>query len=156
MNPPQVYMCSPSWTLLPPPSLFHPSGSSQCTSPKHPVSWATLNGNPTQYSCLENPMDGGAWCRLLSMGLQRVGHDWATSLSLCQHQERDIGNHSRGILIPLPFYYIWADLMENWAGKIMDQEHGRFLQGIHFLPSIQIKNNYMDFYSGMEAFFKFI
>ena len=38
MNPPQVYMCSPSWTLLPPPSPFHPSGSSQCTSPKHPVS----------------------------------------------------------------------------------------------------------------------
>ena len=37
-NPPQVYMCSASWTLLPPPSPFHPSGSSQCTSPKHPVS----------------------------------------------------------------------------------------------------------------------
>ena len=38
MNPPQVYMCSPSWTLLPPPSPYHPSGSSQCTSSKHPVS----------------------------------------------------------------------------------------------------------------------
>ena len=38
MNPPQVYMCSPSCTLLPPPSPYHPSGSSQCTSPKHPVS----------------------------------------------------------------------------------------------------------------------
>ena len=38
MNPPQVYLCSPSWTLLPPPSPYHPSGSSQCTSPKHPVS----------------------------------------------------------------------------------------------------------------------
>ena len=38
MNPPQVYMCSPSWTLLPPPCPYHPSGSSQCTSPKHPVS----------------------------------------------------------------------------------------------------------------------
>src|SRR5574338_32784 len=37
MNPPQVYMCSPSRTLLPPPSPYHPSGSSQCTSPKHPV-----------------------------------------------------------------------------------------------------------------------
>ena len=37
MNPPQVYMCSPSWTLLPPPSPYHLSGSSQCTSPKHPV-----------------------------------------------------------------------------------------------------------------------
>ena len=24
--------------VLPPPSLYHPSGSSQCTSPKHPVS----------------------------------------------------------------------------------------------------------------------
>ena len=34
------------------------------------------NGNPLQYSCLENPMDGGAWCRLLSMGSQRVGHDF--------------------------------------------------------------------------------
>ena len=30
--------CSPSWTALPPPSWYHPSGSSQCTSPKHPVS----------------------------------------------------------------------------------------------------------------------
>ena len=29
---------SPSWTPLPPPSPSHPSGSSQCTSPEHPVS----------------------------------------------------------------------------------------------------------------------
>ena len=43
------------------------------------------NGNPLQYSCLENPMDGGAWCRLLYMGLQRVGYDWATSLHLDFH-----------------------------------------------------------------------
>ena len=38
MNPSWVYTCSPSWTPLLPPSLYHPSGSSQCTSPKHPVS----------------------------------------------------------------------------------------------------------------------
>ena len=38
MNLPRVYMCSPSWDPLPPPSPYHPSGSSQCTSPKHPVS----------------------------------------------------------------------------------------------------------------------
>ena len=38
MNPPRVYTCSPSWTPRPTPSLYHPSGSSQCTSPKHPVS----------------------------------------------------------------------------------------------------------------------
>ena len=38
MNQPWVYMCSPSWTPLPPPSPSHPSESSQCTSPECPVS----------------------------------------------------------------------------------------------------------------------
>ena len=40
------------------------------------------NGNPLQYSCLENPMSGGAWWAKQSTGSQRVGQDWATSLSL--------------------------------------------------------------------------
>ena len=35
------------------------------------------NGNPLQYSCLENPMDGGAWW-LQSTGSQRVAHNSAT------------------------------------------------------------------------------
>ena len=39
MNPPQVYMCSPSWTLLPPPSPYHPSGSYQCGED----SWESLD-----------------------------------------------------------------------------------------------------------------
>ena len=38
MNQSWVYMCSPSWTHLPPLSPSHSSGSSQCTSPEHPVS----------------------------------------------------------------------------------------------------------------------
>ena len=38
MNPPQVYMSSQTWTPLPPPTPYHLSGSSPCTSPKHPVS----------------------------------------------------------------------------------------------------------------------
>ena len=38
LNPPWVYMRSPSRTPLPTPSPSHPSGSSQCTSPEHPVS----------------------------------------------------------------------------------------------------------------------
>ena len=38
MHLPRVYTCSPSWTPLPPPSPSHPSGTSQCTSPEHPVS----------------------------------------------------------------------------------------------------------------------
>ena len=32
------------------------------------------HGNPLQYSCLENPIDRGAW-RAKSIGLQRVGHE---------------------------------------------------------------------------------
>ena len=38
MNPPQVYIYSPTYTPLPPPIPSHPTGSSQCTSPEHPVS----------------------------------------------------------------------------------------------------------------------
>ena len=107
MNLPQVYMCSPSWTLLPPPSPYHPSGSSQCSSPKHPVSCIEpglasrfihdilhvsmsfsqifppspspiesirLFYTPFQYSCLENPMDGGVW--------------WATVYGVTKSQTR--------------------------------------------------------------------
>ena len=32
------------------------------------------NGNPLQYSCLENPMDGGAWQATVHEA-QRVKHD---------------------------------------------------------------------------------
>ena len=39
------------------------------------------NGNSLQYSCLENPIDGGAWWATVHVA-QRVRHNWATSLSL--------------------------------------------------------------------------
>ena len=35
------------------------------------------NGTPFQYSCLENPMDRGAWWVEVH-GITRVGHDLAT------------------------------------------------------------------------------
>ena len=35
------------------------------------------NGNPVQYSCLENPMDRGAWQATVH-GVARVRHDLAT------------------------------------------------------------------------------
>ena len=37
------------------------------------------NGNPLQYSCLENPMDRGAWQATVH-GVTRVRHDLATKL----------------------------------------------------------------------------
>ena len=39
------------------------------------------NGNPLQYSCLENFMDRGAWWASVH-GAERVGHDWVTKLVL--------------------------------------------------------------------------
>ena len=35
------------------------------------------NGNPLQYSCLENPKDRGAWWATVH-GVARVGHDLGT------------------------------------------------------------------------------
>ena len=36
------------------------------------------NGNPLQYACLENPMDGGAWWAT-GQGVARVRHDRVTN-----------------------------------------------------------------------------
>ena len=33
------------------------------------------NGNPLQYSCLENSMDRGAWWAIVQSRSQRVGHN---------------------------------------------------------------------------------
>ena len=37
------------------------------------------NGNPLQYSCLENPMDRGAWQAIVRGG-SRIRHELATKL----------------------------------------------------------------------------
>ena len=84
------------------------------------------NGNPLQYSCLENSMDGGSW-RLHSMGSQRVGHDRLTSLASdlyqLQTKHKCIGMSST--LIPyyvdhFSFFHllIWALLSSHSSGII--------------------------------------
>ena len=45
------------------------------------ITYGEGNGTSLQYSCLENPMDGGAWKSVVH-GVARVRHDWATLLSL--------------------------------------------------------------------------
>ena len=47
------------------------------SSPKSGRSTRKENGNPVQYSCLENPMDRGAWWATIH-GVARVGHNLAT------------------------------------------------------------------------------
>ena len=48
------------------------------------------DGNPLQYSCLENPMGSGAW-RATVYGVTRVGHDSATKPPprICVNVRRD-------------------------------------------------------------------
>ena len=56
------------------------------------------NGNPLQYSCLENPMDRGAWQATVH-GVTRVGHDLATKLPFDNNPQ-------------VPLYHT-VDLLEN-------------------------------------------
>ena len=58
------------------------------------------HGNPLQYSCLENPMNGGAW-GLQSMGLQRVGINWETK------------NSSENYLLNACFYSLFCEMFIN-------------------------------------------
>ena len=47
------------------------------------------HGNPPQYSCLENPHGHRSLGGLQSMGVQRVGHDWAIKHSTA-HEKQSI------------------------------------------------------------------
>ena len=57
------------------------------------------NGDSLQYSCLENPVDGGIW-QTIGHGLPRVGHNWMTN------------NNNKGDKVILRNY------MENTVSKI--------------------------------------
>ena len=61
------------------------------------------NGTPLQYFCLENPMDGRAWWAAVH-GVARVGHEWATSLSLFTFHalEKEMATHSSVLAWRIP------------------------------------------------------
>ena len=60
------------------------------------------NGTPLQYSCLENPMDGGAWWAAVH-GVAKSQHDWAASLSLSFHAlEKEMAPHSSALAWRVP------------------------------------------------------
>ena len=53
------------------------------------------DGNPLQYSCLDNFMDRGAWL-LYSPDGHRVGHDWADWAYANVHTHTHTHTHSKG------------------------------------------------------------
>ena len=60
------------------------------------------NGNPLQYSCLENPVDRGTW-RATVQGSQRVRHDWATEHKRSHHVAFETAEEESLIL-----QYLWS------------------------------------------------
>ena len=52
MDPPQVYMCSPSWTLLPPPSPYHPLGHPSAPVPSIQYRASNLDWRLVSYMIL--------------------------------------------------------------------------------------------------------
>ena len=64
------------------------------------------NGNPLQYSCMENSMDRGAW-RATVHGSRKVGHDWAHV-----HTHAHTHTHAHiSIIIALPNKDIYVEYM---------------------------------------------
>ena len=51
------------------------------------------NGTPFQYSCLENPMDGGAW-KAAVHGVAKNWHDQATFTFHFHALEKEMATHS--------------------------------------------------------------
>ena len=63
------------------------------------------NGDPLQYSCLENPRDRGAWWAAI-YGANRVGHEW-TDLAATAAEEFVFGTSFGAAMFKIlnsPFY----------------------------------------------------
>ena len=78
---PCSHMCSHHWSPAGAQSMCNYAQSSDLPLEVTLEKDGEGNGTPLQYSCLENPMDGGAWWAAVH-GVARVGHNWAISLSL--------------------------------------------------------------------------
>ena len=67
------------------------------------------NGNPFQYSCLENPTDRGAWL-VQSMGSQRVRHNLATEHARVVIVKIKLDNISSKLLSGMLCHYLYLAL----------------------------------------------
>ena len=114
-----LYIFPPSWTsFLPHPPPSHPSRSPQSTK-QLPMLYSSFslvifftdgsiyigegNGTPLQYSCLENPMDGGAWWAAVH-GVSK-SRTWLSDLTFTFHfhaLEKEMAAHSSVLAWRIP------------------------------------------------------
>ena len=65
------------------------------------------NGNPLQYSCLENSR-GKEPVEIQSMGLQRVRHNWAANTLTCSQPSLLALKTCLSLLLGYCFYSLWS------------------------------------------------
>ena len=100
------------------------------------------NGNLFQYSCLENPMDRGAW-QATVCGVARVRHDWATKLLFSSvHFSRSVMSHSlqpHGVATrqaSLSISNVWSWLKLLSIESVMPPNHLTLGHSLLLLPLI--------------------
>ena len=91
-------------------SLFSHHARLSCYS-TIPVEFGEGNGNPLQYSYLENPMDGGAW----RATVQRVAKSW-TRLSNFTFTFTDFNNQV------WLFFIMWGTLLVSFEPKVPNSD----------------------------------
>ena len=109
------------------------------------------NGNPLQYSCLENPRDGGAW----QAAVHEVVKSWTQLKRLTRSSSMDIfyilifssaTKHLVRMYINMPVYNCFLHL-----GKGIDpQKCNRWIQGTF---SIAFQVGYHNFYFRMKKYY---
>ena len=84
------------------------------------------NGNLLQYSCLDGPLDGGAW-RATVHGVARVRHDWATKLPppTCSVKYHAVSFWF--ILFQKQVIYWFCKITTNWNQQNDDTHHSSYL-----------------------------
>ena len=95
------------------------------------------NGNPLQYSCLENPTDREA-CRLKSMGSQKVGQNWATNTVTFSWIDPVPMNEGSPEIPSFP----WEDIKEfteNLLGSLSEEESYLEIQNVLYGLNVFIK-----------------
>ena len=124
------------------------------------------NGSPLQYSCLQNPMDRGAW-QAKSMRSQRVGQDWAAkhahthrktegtgsegaANSACWFDHRICLIHPQGVFHCQPPHTDQSEY--GYSGCILHSPSGRHRAQIHsgLLTDITQRKNASPFLSTLN------
>ena len=117
------------------------------------------NGDPLQFSCLQNPMDRAAWWAAIH-GVTKVGHNWATEhrympLTDCKvHQSKAYGlswatvflSRAQGIPCSRCSINIWQVNKFFWALLMSGTTWGTKMYGIYkteFVISLQKKDLYI-------------